>query len=306
VPGVAPITAFVGLNGAGKTLGMMELVVLPAWRQGRPVVSNLALDPERVGFSPDLFVPLQSWRQIPRLGVVHDADGVPDRSLSVTRGRGCALALDEINALFPARQFGAMPPELVRVLSQLRKQDVTVAWTSPAWASGDVELRRVTRQVVLCKGRFADPWVREDRKGWLPPIKRDPETGRRVLANASWRPNRLFAFKAYAAEDFEEFSLDRAAKIAPLWAMRYWRQRHLAHRAYDTAGQVSLLDHLDFTGVCIHCDGTRRRHQCKCDIGAPADAEGSRGDVAAVPTRPDPSLTERSPGRRRSPLTAVR
>jgi hypothetical protein len=64
-----------------------------------------------------------------------ERDGVPDSRLSVTGGRGCALVLDEINAALPARQFGSVPPELVRVLSQLRKQDVTVAWTSPAWAS---------------------------------------------------------------------------------------------------------------------------------------------------------------------------
>lgn len=288
---LASITGVIGLNGAGKGLVAAE-GALRAWEQGHPVVSNIRLMPEAAGFAADLYLPLQSWRDIASLGVIrcnpldcpdHDEEtSHPERSL--TGGVPCTLWLDEINACFPARQFAALPPELVRVINQLRKQKVTVVWTSPAWEQADAELRRVTRMVVMCRGRLADSWQRRPgRLGWFPPVQRN-EDGKRILTGGDWPPNRLFRFEGFKAEDLEGFALDRRTEVRAQWGTWYWRQKHRAQFVYNTDAQVDLLDHLDFAGVCVACDGKRSRHACKCKTAPAASAAASEAGGAAAPS----------------------
>ena len=228
----SPIRAFVGLNGGGKTLAAVELVALRSFAEGRPVVSNFRID-------HPLWRPLTSWRDIGGL-------------------RECALILDEINAAAPARSWGALPPELCRTLDQLRKVDVEVCWTAPDWGRADKNLRSVTRRVTTCRGMWADRWLRDERGRRV----RD-DNGRAMRYPYRWKPNRLFRWVTYSAEEFDEFTFSAARKLKPIDRQWYYRARHPAHRMYDTLESVALLDHLDFTGVCPICDGTRKRHTCK-------------------------------------------
>jgi len=210
----APIQAFVGLNGGGKTLAAVEYCAMPAIKAGRRVVSNFEI-------KSDLWEPLESWRQIPDL-------------------RGCVLIVDEITAALPSRQSQSLPAELARVLNQLRKVDVEVAWTAPSWARADKMLREVTGSVTVCKGMF-------------------PEDN-----GTAWPSNRLFRWVTFSAEDFDEFTFSAQIKLRPMRRKWYLRKRHEAHKMYDTLASVMLLDHLDYTSVCPLCDGARRRHVCKC------------------------------------------
>jgi Zonular occludens toxin (Zot) len=222
----AHIRAFVGLNGGGKTLAAVELCALPALKAGRPVVSNFKI-------KHDLWVPLRSWRHIPEL-------------------RNCTLIIDEVTAALPARQSQSLPAELARVLNQLRKVDVEVAWTGPNWARADKMLREVTGSVTVCRGSMPDRWVRDDQ-------------GEKLERHSGpWQPNRMFRWTTYAGEDFDEFTFSAQTKLRPVAKRWYWRPKHEAHRLYETLDAVELLDHLDFTSVCPLCDGSRKRHVCKC------------------------------------------
>jgi Zonular occludens toxin (Zot) len=238
------IRSFVGPNGGGKTLAAVELSVLPAWREGRPVVANLRLYPEKMGFAPSLYVPLESWRQIPDL-----AD--------------CALVLDEISSVLPSRSFSSVPPQLVRVLNQLRKGDVTVAWTAPNWMRCDVLLREVTQAVTTCVGSWSDQWQREPTKKRFPARLCD-EAGVPLPYQGGWPPNRLFRWMTFDALEFDEFSYSTVKDVKPIGRRLYWRPRHDAHLVYKTLEGVDLLDHLDDVGLCVSCGGHRSRPKCKC------------------------------------------
>lgn len=257
------IRSFVGANGGGKTLAAVALCALPSWEQGRPVVANLNLHPERAGFSPDLFRPLESWRDIPDL-------------------QGCTLILDEITSVLPSRQSMSLPPQLARVLNQLRKQDVKLAWTAPDWRRADTILREVTQAVTVCRGSFPDRYERvTDHQRTFPAAVRD-ESGARVLWANGWKPNRFFVWRTFDALEFEEFSQTQAKQLRPARVTRHWRTRHKAHLCYDTLEGVSLLDHLDDVGTCVVCGGHRSRAKCKC-----AGGEAAQAKRAAVP----PSLS---------------
>lgn len=247
------IRAFVGMNGEGKTLAMVESMALPAWSRGVPVVANFKLLPEAVGYPAELYRPLRSWREIPELS-------------------DCVLLLDEINATLPARQHAAVPPELARMMNQVRKPRMPVAWTAPAWARADRILREVTQSVTVCRGYLPDHVAREPQVRLWPKAKRTPE-GRRDWLDPMWLPNRLFKFVTFDARDFEEFNLVTAAagrhqsgaKIRCIGRRWYWRQSHKAYLAYDSSEQVELLDHLDEFGTCQSCGGTRPRPRCTCE-----------------------------------------
>lgn len=261
------IRAFVGPNGGGKSLGMTAKMALPALRDGQVVVSNYRLHPERLGFAAWQWMPLESWRQIPRLGVQHSKMPGP----SLTRGRPACLLLDEITAVLPSRGYASVPAELLRVLNQLRKPQLTVGWTAPAWSRADVVLREVTKLVTLCRGRMPDPWVRgTDGK----PLR--DASGKKVPERGAWPVNRLFTFATYDATTFEEFSLDQAQgqRLRPIAVQRYWRPSGRswpsagkemvgAHLLYDSLESVGLLDHVE-AGECVGCGGKVRTRYCEC------------------------------------------
>lgn len=272
------ISAYVGMNGSGKSLAIMEQQVLPAWRRGRLVVSNMTLRPEALGFPPDLYQPLRSTAEIPDLGTCDKKNCAAALASgeacepgtcphSTTAGRACLVVFDEISACFPSRSFSTLPPEVARKLNQLRKADVTLAWSAPSWRRCDTILRECTITVTLCRGRWADRYERQTEKpGRFPRAVRD-ERGRRVRFDGDWLPHRVFLWRTFDAEQFEEFSTDKVTRdqLRPISKRWYWRTRHAAHLGYDTLEGVDLLDHVDDYGVCMKCRGTRRRPVCSCN-----------------------------------------
>lgn len=280
------IRAFVGANGGGKTLAVVELCVLPAWEAGRLVVANLALYPERLGYAADLYRPLVSWRDIVKMGRCLEPDPCEpgDCPHTVTQGRGCLLVLDEASAALPSRQSGAVPAQLVRVLNQLRKRDVELVWTAPAYARMDVVVRECTQAVTVCSGLLPDRWQREVDPGerrWFP---RRAEGA--VQVDRAWAPNRLFTWATYEAMSYDEFTLGKTATLRPRSKRQYWRTRHDAMHAYGTLEGADLLDHLTDSGACMDCGLPRKRQNCSCGTeaampGGPSGPEAS----TAVPLR---------------------
>lgn len=231
---VLPITAFVGLNGHGKTLGAVHLFLRRAMARELPILTNIGLDYRKV-------VPLESWIQL-------------------TEFRNGYILLDEINSVLPAREYNSMPAQLVRVTRQFRKSNIRLAWTDPSWEGADVTLRRVTQGVYVCRGVLGD---RYERSEGIHPF---PFSGKKTgpIDPDSWPPNRLFRWTLYDAKALEEFTLGRAEKIGHKYRVFHWRPGHATHRMYDTSEPVGMLDHLDDTGVCMTCGGTRRRRSCSC------------------------------------------
>jgi hypothetical protein len=237
----APIRAFVGPNGGGKTLAAMQLVVMPALKAGREVVSTVRIEGEGCRL-------LESWREISSL-------------------TDCVLLIDEISSALPSRGAMSAPAQLIRTINQLRKVDIELAWTAPNWARADVALREVTQEVTVCRGFVADPYKREPViPPWYRPLAPkvpvvDGVSARRL---ARWPSNCLFRWVTYEASSFDEFSLHAVAKLRPREKVWYWRPWHEAQFLYDTIEGVSLMDHVDETGVCVVCGGTRRRRSCDC------------------------------------------
>ncbi len=276
------IVGYVGGNGGGKSLAMTEDLAVP-WLDDhtpcdcgecdgipRTIVANYGIESTN-------FVPLRSWRQVV---LAHNA----------------RILLDEISAVLPSRQAMTVPPQLVRVINQLRKQNCQLGWTAPAWARCDSALREVTRTVCVCRGFWRDPLrrvpgvYRFPRRG---PLYRGPD-GRPVKAGG-WVPNCLFTCTYFDSKEFDDVSYDQLGTLKPAAHKFYWRPANKAYLVYRTMQGVDLMDHLDDVGACFMCGGTRSRKRCSCALESPFEPpvdvgqEVVAGSVeVAGPGRADP------------------
>ena len=252
---IAPITAAVGKNGSGKSLALVERVILPSLRLGRPVVSNMRVfrSPDDSHLPADEREPHPLW--IP-LTTPADLIGL----------EGATIVVDEIQSAFSSRESSKMPAQTVNDLLQLRKGDNLFAWSAPSWMRCDTTIREVTLELILCSGHL----------------------GKKVPGRL-WPSNRLFRYRYFDAQDFEEFSVaaaksEQANTLKPRSRSWYWRENHDAHRLYDTYEAVGAFSHLDEYGTCTTCRGTRRRPACSCparDSAEAADAARQRRAEAA-------------------------
>jgi hypothetical protein len=225
------IRGFVGPNGSGKTLAAINEVAIPAWREGRPVMANFQLYPDRLGFDPALFRPLRRWEDL-------------------TEFAGGSVIFDEVTTVASSRASHRMPPEFAALLQQLRKADIELAWTAPAWARCEIILRECSQAVTMCRGYMMDRFRRVDpdptEEVWWRRAERDDD-GRPVRVRRAWRPNRWFVWRTYDAFAFDEFSHYQAERLRPLQTQRRWVWQVPARGAYDTLEGVSLLGHLTQT-----------------------------------------------------------
>lgn len=258
------IAAVVGRNGEGKTLAAVYLYVLKCWERGRPVVSNIRLYPERIGFKPDLYLPVESVYDLNRYGRHLTSDGdvrYYDEAVgelwSLTNNDGCMLLLDEITSVLPSRDFANVPPQLQKLTQQLRKPDIApMVWTAPAFGRGDVLLREVVTEVV--EARAVLRFLSKRAEGF------------------GWPRHRFFRYGIYDGQDYEAAFSGQAIfatsgyenddALRPRKVRWLWRPSKLAQAfaAYDTLEGVDLLDHIE----CASCGGKFSRRVCKCDRGS--------------------------------------
>lgn len=291
------VTVVLGKNGAGKDMAAMQYGVLPAWQYGRAVAANCSLYPEELGFSEDLYYPLnEPLHDLPRLGrhmkrlcrrcrkrCHPDADACrrcggelvdvprmhPDGGLwSVTENKGVGLLISDVTAAFPSRESVGLPPELAQTLQQLRKPDISpVVITCPAWARVDILLRECMTLVIESYAWNPVPYMLR---------KLMPGTSRRFCEPPDvpwgWPKNKAFERFFYDPESYE-----RAAETGN-WtgcepipqgllnrpSRKTWRQADVAvyQRAYDSFEDIELADHI----ACGECGGRLPRTSCKDPI----------------------------------------
>jgi hypothetical protein len=244
------IHGYVGVNGSGKTYAVAHQVIIPAWRQHRPVWANMRLFPEAHGYPADLYRPLDRVDQLDEMF-------------------GGVVVLDEISAVLPAREFADMGPDLVRRINQLRKVDMDLVWTAPAFARADKSLREVTQAVTFCKSWIPDPWLREPGTGhwWRPFGVRVPgEDGQPQRFGRGWAPRCYFQTWTYDVSELPD-TLDQASlrKVKPRSKTRHWRPFHRTQLVYDTLGEVGLFDHVGKRGTCLRCGGRIVQPKCDCE-----------------------------------------
>lgn len=138
---MAPIAAFVGANGSGKTLSAI------AWAHAGQVYGAKVGVPRRVLTN----VPgtrFEFFRTLADLS----GDGLHNTD----------VVFDEAGVLFSSRSQ-SRDEEFLAVVQQLRKANARLFWTAPAYARADKVLREVTQVVVKCRGigsarRKGDVW----------------------------------------------------------------------------------------------------------------------------------------------------
>lgn len=241
------IRAYVGANGGGKSLAAVH-DALVAMDSGRHVLSNVRLWNPETGQPHALWVPLTSFQQL-------------------LAARNCDVLLDEVTGVASSRESTALPPQVANLLVQLRRRDITLSWTTPAWARADKILREVTQLVTVCRG-FARETTSDGRR--------------------EWRQARLFKWTSFDASSFDEWSsalgdTTRKRHADKVLNQLFWRPDSRAERAYRTYEDVAILGHsLSVGGTCLTCGGRRSVPRCSCS-DQPMPAAPRRG--APAPAR---------------------
>jgi hypothetical protein len=123
-----PITAYVGVNGSGKSLSAVAVAVLDQKRRGRPIITNIG------GFAAEH----------------HHFEDVQELPDLMGRLGSCTVVIDEAGAMFASRDTGRNKA-FEKAVQQLRKYDCRLLWTAPAFARADKILREVTFTTILCQ-----------------------------------------------------------------------------------------------------------------------------------------------------------
>lgn len=177
------------------------------------------------GAPHDLYRPLVDFRQ---LVTIEHAD----------------VLFDEVAGVSDSSDSSGVPVQVTNWLHQLRKRDVRLRVTTPAYARCSKPIRQVAQVVVDARSFFAE----------------------RAAGGRLWRPRRAMMFRAFDAFAFDEFSASvaRGDRLKPLAAAAFWRPGSEASQRYDTLGSVTALGHVSEGGMCAVCGGSRSRPRCAC------------------------------------------
>lgn len=230
----ATIHGYIGANGHGKSLAMLHDTKLSIDR-GRPVLSTVrVLDPRKpwnsiAGGYPayDGYEPFTKWDQ-----------------LLTFRDGDCLM--DEVLGVAASEAGKALPKEVQLLLNQLRRRDILLRWTAPAWSRANIVLREVTQSVTVCRGYM--------------PIYEDRGDDSRL-----WGMNRLFRWITYDAMDFATWTDNKESKLKGQQNAWLWRPRSWAMHSYDTFDSVDNVDAGE--GYCFTCGGNRPKRvlpPCSC------------------------------------------
>lgn len=286
-----PICAWVGPNGGGKSAGMVWST-LPTLDAGRPVLSTVRLldfrNPRECEGCPDSAYH-QEGEDAPRHRQAHPAYVPFTDWEQLIDAKDCDVLMDEVTGVASSRESAGLPAPVANKLVQLRRDDVCVRWTSPAWARADKIIRETTQAVVFCQG-------------YLPKIA--------AGGDRMWRQRRLFVWKTYDAVAFEDFTAGKRESLGAEQSEFHWGPSSPAFLAYDTYDQVSVIGTVSDSGRCYRCGGRRaipscgcpdnagakRAHQPKAGGEAPAVAgDLSRGRRLLTVTEDSPAAPARGP-----------
>lgn len=189
----------------------------------RRVFSTVPLTVSR-GVPHPLYEPLTDYRQL--LHIEH-AD----------------VLFDEVAGIADASASSTMPVQVVNWMHKLRKADVRLRVTTPAYARCALPIRQVAQVVVEMRAFFPGP------------------------ANGKlWRPRRVVLATAYDAFAFDQFMANdgQRNKLKPVAKGLLWVPTAKATEVYNSWGAVLQLGHVNETGMCVACGGARSRPKCGC------------------------------------------
>lgn len=224
-----PIHAYVGPNGGGKTLAMVN-DTLPTLRAGRRVLSTVRLIDPATGEDHPAYERFHSFDQL-------------------IDARDCDILMDEVIGVAGARESQKLDPRVQNVLVQLRRRNCVLRLTAPNWLRADKIIREVTQAVTECRGYYAD---------------RNLVRAGENDAVQLWAPKRLFNFRTFDVIDFDEWTAGRREKVAPLASEWFVGRGSEAFRSYDTLDAVERVAGIGENSECEVCGGYRRRPACSC------------------------------------------
>lgn len=233
------IVGFIGANGSGKSLAMVHSA-MPALAAGRRVLSTVRIvdfeDPRpceetdcasQMHGHPDHLAAHPLWRPLRSWGDVIAAEGVD-------------ILFDEITGVASSREAMSLPAPVANLLVQLRRRDVRMRWSSPAWARADSIIRETTQAAVVCQGFV-----------------------RRRVEGRSWRSATWFKGRIFDARDMDDFTSGTANRIKPLRSRWAKIDRIEGREAYNTLDGVFSLPTIH-GGRCASCGGRRSVPSCGC------------------------------------------
>lgn len=223
-----PIHAYIGANGSGKSLALVH-DSLVSLHQGRRVLSTVGLLDPATGEPHPLYERLTDWKQL--LEAEH-----------------CDVLFDEVLGIASSRASQGMPTQVVVLLNQLRRRDIVLRWSAPAWSRADVIIREVTQSVTICRGYLAK---------FPKALPGEPEI-------RSWKPKRLFRWVTYPAIDFATWTDSKESKLKADRTAWFWGPSSEAFRSYSTLNAVERVGEVLDSGACAYCGGARARSACSC------------------------------------------
>ncbi|AAL91701.1 hypothetical protein phiB5_08 [Propionibacterium phage B5] len=266
------IVGYVGSNGSGKSL-MAVLDTMPTLEAGRQVLSTVRLldwenprpcdDPGcDLPGHPDHLAAHPLWVPLRELSQMLDFEGGD-------------ILLDEVTGVASSRESMSLPPQIANMLVQLRRRDVVLRWTTPAWSRADLIIRETTQAVVLCRGAMS-----------------------KTLPGRVWPSHRLIMSRVVSAADATALSAggQTAGRVSSLARSVIRLEQCPAIQAYDTLDRVLSVPVAE-GGRCVVCGGRRSVPGCSC---------GDDGDSCGTGRGAGPLGVARDPSRAGRPVTALR
>lgn len=251
---VWPIHAYVGPNGGGKSCAMVW-DTLPTLAAGREVLSTVRLlDLDRPGpcdgTQQDGAVPCTICRQEELTGEPYPHKQAHPGWVPLVDwqqlldARGVDVLLDEVTGVASSRESAGLPAAVANKLVQLRRADVVVRWSAPAWARADKIIRECSQAVTFCTGH------------WSKAVEGDE--------HRQWRQRRLFRWRTFDATLFDDFTAGKRENLSVEGNDWHWGPSSPAFHAYDTYDAVSTVGTVTDAGRCYRCGGRRSIPTCKC------------------------------------------
>lgn len=190
------------------------------------------------------------------------------------------VLMDEVTGVCSSRESGSMPVQVANYLVQLRRRNVALRWSCPAWGRADIIIREVSQAVTLMSAAIP---------------KKAPPTNDGTPR--LWSQRRGFLARTYDPSAVDEFEAHRADDAGAMVTAFYWGPRSKMFTAYSTLDAVSSLGWANEAGLCMQCGGKRTHPKCACgtDHKAAPGARPGRREPKAEPDGPLPGAAEPQP-----------
>jgi hypothetical protein len=161
------ISAFIGLPGTGKTLGMVHNAC-KALKEGRQVISNLPI------------VDIE-------YGTKRVATYTADIGEAIRTASNALICIDEASIVLPNHYWDRLPFDLLIRFAQVRKYGLDIFYTSQGWHHSVKRLRDLTNYVVKCSNHAL--WFTYD---WIDPEYYDMRIAKHFLKDYIVKTDRIY------------------------------------------------------------------------------------------------------------------